>query len=194
MKIESNIGNGFGWAVNSENRGLVHAVTEEEKGHAIEFGLGWNINTGNVTISAATGLIYMKNTEDADFIVQALAVGFGSGTTSDIGELTLYRNPTTGTLIDNAVDCDMIQNRNFGSSAVFKSTTVAYKGASGATITNGDAIAQFYQGVNGRAYYGIDFSVPKGSSLALHVDPKLSSGSVKCYAAIIGYLKPFTEV
>lgn len=186
-------GRGYQAGVNSENRLLTHAVTEEESGHATEFNLAYNINTGNVSLSAATGLFYFKNNEDVDFIVSALAVGFGAGTQSDSGEITLIKNPTGGTLISNAVNVDINENRNFGSADTLLNS-LAYKGVSGDTVTGGADTALFYQNQNSRGYYTIGLQVPKGSSMAISIDPKLSSGTMKAYVALIGYLKPFTEV
>lgn len=193
MQIHDGTGKGYGMQINDENRALTHAVTEPEKGHAIEFGYGYNINTGTISISAASALLYFINNEDRDFIIEAIAVGCGAGTTSDSGVITVYRNPTTGTLISGASAVDMYQNRNFGSSLDISTTSPAYKGASGNTITNGDAIALFYQGASSRGYYTVDMHLPKGSSIGVHIDPNLSSGNMNVYMAIVGYLKPFTE-
>lgn len=186
-------GKGNVMGVNSENRALVHAVTEDEKGHAVEFGLAYNINTGNITLSAASALLYMKNNEAQNFIVEAVAVGLGAGTASDLGEITVIKNPTAGTLISGASAVSMNQNRNFGSSETLLNSLV-YKGASGNTATGGSDVALFYQALSSRGYYTTGFEIPKGSSIAVSVDPKLSSGNCKCYVALIGYLKPFTEV
>lgn len=191
--ITDGSGAGYSAAVNSENRLEVHSVSEPEIGHAVEGGLGYNINTGNITLSAASGVLYFKNNESKPFVLQAIAIGLGSATVSDSPEITIYRNPTTGTLISGASAVAYNQNRNFGSSETLASS-IAYKGASGNTIADGNVIALFYQTAPSRGYYSIDMQLEKGSSVAVYIDPKLSSGSVKCYAAIIGYLKPFNEV
>jgi hypothetical protein len=72
---------------------------------------------------------------------------------------------------------------------VLADDTLAYKGVSGSTVTGGEEIALFYHGDNSRLFATIDFELTKGSSLALHYDPKLSSGSLNIYAALIGYVK-----
>jgi hypothetical protein len=101
--------------------------------------------------------------------------------------VTLKRNPTGGTLISGATNVDMNQNRNFGSNIAL--TADVYKGASGNTVTGGNDIAQFYQTGQGRLFASIGFDLPKGSSIAIEIDPNLSSGSVNVYAAIIGYVR-----
>lgn len=186
---ESGVGVRYPQAVDSSGHALTRAVTESEQLEALEIGEAYNINTGNITITAASGILYFKNDEVDPFVVSAIALGVGTGTTSDIGEVTVYRNPTAGTLISGASAVDMNQNRNTGSSKSLKSTTLAYKGASGNTITDGNAIALLYQGTSGRLFANVDLEVARGGSIAIHYDPKLSSGNCKVYAALIGYVK-----
>jgi hypothetical protein len=163
-------------------------VTEAEEVHAAADGNAYNINTGDVSFSAAGTLIYVKNNEDRDLVIEALAVGVGNtGTHSDIGNITLVRNPTGGDLITDATAVSMNQNRDFGSNKTL--TVDDYKGKSGGTLTGGNNIAQFYQGANGRLFADINLILPKGSSIGITYDPNLSSGSVNAYAAIICYLK-----
>lgn len=187
MIIDDGTGTGTKAAVTTTNRLRVQAITESEAQHAIEAGEGYNINTGNITFSAAGTLLYLKNNEDQDMLIDAIAVGVGTGTTSDIGEITIEQNPTGGDLISDATAVAMNANRNFGSSKTL--TADVYKGKSGGTSTGGTDTILFYQGTNGRLFASIDLVVPKGSSIAITYDPKLSSGSVKAYAAAVIHLK-----
>jgi len=191
--IKDGQGKGYGMGVNSEHRALVHSVTETESEHATEFGKGYNINTGNITLSAATGCLYFKNNETEDFVLDAIAVGMGSGTLSDSAEITVILNPTTGTLISTATAVDMNGNKN-GGSANTLSASLAYKGASGATITDGAQFALLYQTAASREFYKLGIIIPNGKSVAIKIDPKLSSGTMKAYVAFVSHLKPFTEV
>lgn len=188
--VRDGAGNGHSAKVDGNNRLHTQAVTSsgEEKG-AID-GDAYNINTGEVTLtaSAISPLIYFKNDETQDFFIEAVAVGIGSATTSDIGEVTLIRNPTGGDLISDGTAVSINQNRNFGSSRTLASTTLAYKGKSGGTISGGNDVALFYQGSSGRLFATVKFLIPKGSSIAVKIDPKISSGNSKAYCAIIGYL------
>lgn len=174
----------------SGNRLFVHGITEDESIHATEDGDSYNINTGTIglTSTTASGVLYVKNNEDRDFTIRAIAVGISSaGTTTDMSTITLIRNPSTGTLISGATNVDMNQNKNFGSTKTL--TVDAYKGAEGNTVTNGDDIAQFFTPAGSRLFANIDFIIPKGNSIAITIDTNTSSGTTNVYAAVIGYLK-----
>lgn len=187
--IESGVGLRHPAAVDGSGHLLTRAVTENEQLESVELGYAFNINTGKISISAESGLLYFKNDEVDPFVITAIALGVGTGTTSDIGELTVIRNPTAGTLISGASAVDMNQNRNTGSSNTLRSTTLAYKGASGNTVTDGDDLAYFFQGTSGRLFATVDIEVTRGGSIALKYQPNLSSGSCSVYAALVGYVK-----
>lgn len=189
MQIKDGKGTGFGAEVDRNNQLHTFSVTEGESQQANTLGNAYNINTGEISLSAASGIIYFKNNETENFVVDSIALGVSNGTVSDIGVLTLYRNPTGGTLISAASNVSMNQNRNFGSKNQLEDETLAYKGVSGSTITGGEEIAIFFHGDNARLFATIDFELTKGSSLALHYDPKLSSGTLNVYIALIGYVK-----
>ena len=173
-----------------KNKSLhTYTVSQTETQQGTDKGNSWNISTGNVTISGASGLLYLRNDEDVDFIIDSIAVGLGAGTVSDIPEITLIKGVSTGTLVSAADVAPIVQNRNFGSSKILKSTTHVYKGVDGSTITNGSDVALFYQGASSRLFASVDFDLTRGTSAAIKIDPKLSSGTIKCYVAIIGHLK-----
>lgn len=190
MLIEDGTGAGYKCKVDALNRLHVESTSVPEAVSQVYQGDAYNINTGNITFSAAGTLLYIQNNEDQDLNIVAIAVGVGAGTTSDIGEITLVRNPTGGDLISDATAVSMNQNRNFGSTKTL--TANAYKGKSGGTLTGGNNIALFYQGSSGRLFASIDFVIPKGQSMAITYDPKLSSGNTKAYAAVICYLRDAT--
>jgi hypothetical protein len=191
MIIEDGKGSGYKVKVDETNRLHVQSINETEVEHAVESGDAYNINSGNITFTAAGTLLYFKNNEDVDAVVDAVAVGQGSGTVSDIGEVTIIRNPTGGDLISDATAVSMNQNRNFGSAKTISAD--AYAGKSGGTITGGDDIVLLYQAQNTRLFASLVFSVPKGQSVAIKIDPKLSSGSIKAYAALVVHLKPVSS-
>jgi len=187
-------GTGTGKRAKVDQNSQIHttAITQTETQDAVDKGDAYNINTGTIglTSSTASGVLYFKNDEDASFVIDAIAVGITNpGTQARACIISLISNPTAGTLIAGASAVDMNQNRNFGSSKALKSTTLAYKGAEGNTVTDGDDIALFYQNVGTRGYYSIDFELPKGSSIALTIDTQTTSGTTNLYAAIIGHVK-----
>lgn len=185
--IEDGKGTGQKARVDGNFRLHTEAVTESEGVHAVEKGDAYNINTGNISFSAAGTLLYLVNNEDKDLVIEAIAVGAGTGTVSDIGEITVERNITGGDVISDATAVSMNQNRNFGSNKTLSATV--YKGKSGGTSTGGDDIILFYHGTSGRLFATINLVIPKGSNVSITYDPKLSSGSIKAYCAIVCHLK-----
>lgn len=187
MIIEDGRGAGYKSRVDSDNRLHVRSVSEQENVHVIEKGDAYNINTGNITFSAAGTLLYIKNNENQALFIEALAIGLGTATVSDTPEITITRGPTGGDLISDATAVSMNVNRDFGS---FKTLDAdIYKGKSGGTLTGGASAALFYQTANSRLYATVQMILPKGASIAFTLDPKLSSGTVKAYCAAICYLK-----
>lgn len=187
--IQDGTGSGKLARVSSSNRLFVTAVIDDESRHSVENGDGYNINTGVISLTgtSATAVLYLKNNGDRDIIIDAVAVGLGSGTQSDPGYITIVRNPTTGTLIDSGRAVDMNQNRNFGSSKVL--TADVFKGADGETFTNGSDIALLFSNQSSRLFADLGLTLTKGDSIGIKIDPNLTTGSINVYAAIICHLK-----
>jgi hypothetical protein len=182
--------------VTSKKQLKTQAVTISETQAATEAGYAYNINTGDIgyTSSNESGFLYFKNDEapingQSDFVIDAVAIGADTlGTVDSQIKISVYANPTGGTLISGALPVEMNANRNFGSSNQLASTSLAYKGVEGATVTGGTKVAQFYMGT-GRGFFTVDFELPKGSSIAIVVDPQTSAGTTTMYCAIIGHRK-----
>ena len=190
--IEDGTGTGKQAKVNSRNRMVTQAVSTSSALQATIDGTAWNINTGDVTLTsnAVAACIYFKNTsETLDFVLPAFAIGLGnlSGTLTTPHTVTIIKNPTTGTIVSGAVDCDMIVNRDFAQSDTI--TGLAYKGGQANTFTNGTDIAQFYMTGNGRLFAGIDFVIPPAKSVGINIKLNATSGG-SIYAALIGYYNP----
>jgi hypothetical protein len=169
------------------NRLFTHAITEEEAIHSSEQGDAYNLNTGTIglTSSTASSIMYVKNNESRDLVIEALACGVGSaGTTTDVTTITVVRNPTS---VDYSTAVDINQNRNFGSSKTL--SVDAYKGAEGSTTTGGNNIIQFFMGAGTRLFAPINLILPKGASIAIEADTNTSSGTTNVYAAMVCYLK-----
>jgi hypothetical protein len=190
MKVESGSGNGREAKVGNNNRLFTDTVTTPEGVQALKDGDAYNLNTGIVSISATTGMFYLKNNEDKNLFIEAIVVGTGAGSYNTTGEVQIQvtRNPSTGTLIDNATAVSQNANRNFGSAKTLSAT--AYKAAaSGNTITDGtDTILIGHPNAQGRTFATINLLLEKGNSIGVEVNPNLSSGSVNCYVAAICHL------
>lgn len=181
-------GSAFGARVTKGNRIYADAVSRNADTEAALNGDAYNINTGDIALTgtAASSLIYVKNNETRDLVIDAIALGIGtrSATITDTATLTLIKNPTGGDIISDATAVDMNENRNFGSN---KSLTVdAFKGKDGGTITGGSSVAQFYQG-DGRLFAAITMVIPKGNSIALKIDLN-TSGGANVYLALVCHL------
>jgi hypothetical protein len=187
MTIIRDPSTGDGARVDATKRLETHTVTLTETEEATEAGDSYNLNTGNIGLTSQTesGILYLKNNEDRDLIIEAIAVGVdSSGTTGNDSIVTLVRNPTS---VSFSTAVDMNQNRNFGSSKTL--TADAYKGAEAATITGGNDIAQFYMDAGSRLFAPIAFTLSKGDSIAVKIDTDTTAGTTNVYAAIICHLK-----
>ena len=187
MKIQDGSGKGYEAKVDSNNRVHAKSVTISGSLDSIQNGQGFTINTGSITYTAAGTMLYIKNDSDQDLVLQSLIFGLGQATTSDSPEMTIVRGPTGGDLITDQTEADMVQNRNFGSSELLNAET--YKGKSGGTLTGGEDMGIVYLNTSARSVIPVDFILPKGASVAVKLDPKLSSGSMKAYCAAIVYLR-----
>lgn len=188
MKIDDGTGNGYQAKVNKANKIETHSISEDESIHSAEVGDAYNINTGLISITGDATLLYLKNNEDADMVIEAVALGSFEGIThSDDPYVTLIKNPSAGDLITDATAVTMNQNRNFGSSKTL--TADVFKGKVAGTITGGNDAAILQASTGGRSYYTINMIIPKGSSLAIKLTANVSSGTANWYAAIIMHLK-----
>jgi hypothetical protein len=186
--IRDGAGKGNQLKVDANNRAHTQSVSESEALHSAEQGDAYNLNTGLISVTGDATLCYIKNNEDQDLVIEAIALGSFEGIThSDDPYITLKRNPTGGDLISDATAVSMNANRNFGSNKTL--TADVYKGKVGGTITGGTDAAILQVTPGGRSFYTINFILPKGSSLAVDLTANVSSGSANYYAAIICYLK-----
>jgi hypothetical protein len=196
MIIENGVGNAQKARVDDNNQLHVFAVTENEQNSAAEHGYLFNINTGIIALTGTSdsAVLYFKNNEspldsESNFIITTMIFGLynRSATVTDSATATIIRNPTAGTIVDDATPCDMISNSNFGSSNTLDS--LIYKAAaSGKTLTDGadHAIVLLSEGRTTAPELNIDLA--KGSSLGVKIDLN-TSGGADVYVAIVGYRK-----
>jgi hypothetical protein len=195
MIIENGVGDSKKARVDSNNNLHTFSVDRTAIQAATRKGNSYNLNTGLIGLTSATesAVLYFKNDEapvngESSFVVDSIAIGIDNeGTTTGMSLITVIRNPTAGTIVDNATAVAMNANRNFGSSNTLSSTTLAYKGAEGNTFTDGTDIAQFLQSPGTRGFYTLDFELTKGSSIGVKIDTDTSSGTTNLYVALIGH-------
>lgn len=195
MTIKNGVGDGTLARVDSNNQLHVFALTEDEQNAAAEKGQLYNINTGAIALtgSSDSAVLYFKNNEGAingesNIIITSVIFGlYGrSATVTDSATATIIRNPTAGTIVDNATAVSMNSNSNFGSSNTLDS--LIYKGADGYTLTDGTdhAIVLLPEGRTAVPELNIDLA--KGSSLGIKIDLN-TSGGANAYVAVVCYRK-----
>jgi hypothetical protein len=177
--------------VNSNERAHTHAVSEDEGIYELIKSKAYNINSGLITSISGDGtLLYFKNGEDEEFIVQTIVVAIYDGITySDFPDVEIRLDATAGDLITDETAVTYNQNRRAVTTAPLSSETKVYKGKNGGTLTGGNGFGLLQLGKTGRSTFPINVAIPQGGSIGLKFTLNASSGSTKMYAAIIGYLK-----
>ena len=195
-QIQDGTGKGYRTAVTENNRLLTQAITETQSNHHGEIGKSFAINTGDITLTGnatTSGVLYFKNDEDADFHITVLVYNLGTSTggTGDC-VVEVVRNPTTGTLISNAVAVASSSNFNFGSALDLAAS--AYKGAEGNTITNGSTFISTRLVGSGRTALTIgDIIIPKGAAMGIKYTTATSNSSQKVQFGLSGFLQTLEE-
>lgn len=186
-RLKDGSGKNYSAKVNADQRLWVDASQRSESALANLKGDAYNINTGTINLTDAvdTAVLYVKNSNDMALIIEAIAVGVGptTGGTGGMPTITVVRNPTAASF---STDVDIKTNRNYGSTNTL-TDVVAYKGATGATLTAGDDHLLFYQASSGRLFATINEVIPKGGSIGVKFDPQANNTSQDIYVALICY-------
>ena len=193
FQIQDGTGTNYKLKVDEKNRIRTFSVTEDESANASIEGDSYNANTGVITLTTSnkSAVFYIKNNGDDDLIIDTLfyLIGNSTGGTGDV-LITVLRNPTTGTIIDNAVDMEMAGvNRNFGSSKTL--TADFYKGDEGNTFTNGVKVIEsiFNQSPTRSALSVGALVIPKGSSIGVDITPATGNTNLDVEFAASIYLR-----
>lgn len=191
--IEDGKGSGSTLRVGSDNRLHARVVAETESIHNTESGKSFNFNTGMISVTTDSSLMYFKNLDTDQFIITGIAIGAFDGIThADTPYITIVRNPIAGNLITDATDIAMNQNRNLGSASSAEANI--YKGKNGGTLTGGDDLGIFLVNKTGRSFFTVDMILTKGSSIGIMLTTNETSGTANYYAAIIGYFKDNDDI
>ena len=177
---------GYTAGVNAQNQLLTHSVTFEGTVDAADRGLAWNLNTGDITVTGDSTLMYIKNNQATDFFIERIVIAIGDGiTATDYPHINLLKNPTGGDLLTDETPIDINQNRNFGFSDDFSG--LAYKGKTGGTVTGDDgSIAQIMINKSGSSIVPVNYILPRQAGAAITLTLN-GTGSALIYAAIVGY-------
>jgi hypothetical protein len=172
FQIQDGTGTSLKAKVTNLNRILVDSITEERAVYnSVEVGNTFVITTDYLSFTGVTGqddgVLYVKNNSDKKMLIHHIKLW--SGTASQFTRITMYKNPTLGTLITSGITAT-IENINFGSSNDFEG--VAYQGnGTNLTITNGSVWGRHYLGVGNQQMlmfmWNGAVALEKGNSLAV---------------------------
>jgi len=194
-------GSGKEAGVDSRNRLITATISESESNNATFQGTKYNVNTGTVTLTSAakTSILYLKNNEESDVVIDALIynIGVTSGGSGDI-HVDIIRNPTAGAIVTNAnnvaIGTGPEANLNFGSSRTL--TADMFVGATGESVlTDGDEIIKTINPTpTGRIFIspGGGFLIPKGKSVGINYTPPVGNTSQEVQFAFNLYIKETT--
>jgi hypothetical protein len=180
--IQDGTGTGTRLKINKLNRAKTDSVTFDREDDAIEFGAGYQITSGQVTFTTSgqsSAVLYFKNNEDVDCVLDRVVLMIGSGDTNGDWQHRIVRNPSAGTIIDNQLAAG-ISNSNHGSANILNGNGAdIFKGVEGDTVTNGAGVPLPVQANNNRIVFPVGRRLPKGSSFAVVITPPtINSGSV----------------
>lgn len=177
--IQDGTGTGDRLRVTPFNRMLVQSVVITEEDDAISRGDGYQIASGPVTFTGAnqTAVLYTKNDDDRDFVLDRAVLILGSAVSASADQdwtVQVLRNPTGGTIIDNAAAAG-ISNSNHGSANI--PTGLNYKGVESDTFTDGTGAPQPIKQSIDRIILPLGRRLPKGTSIGFRVTPPTGTTS-----------------
>jgi hypothetical protein len=135
----------------------------------------------------------MKYTGVDPFVIkEILAIPTDSTGGTGRAVISLEKNPTTGTIIDNAVVMPSIQNRDFSSSEILSADL--YKGVEGDTITDGSVF-----GATSRSNFDVPITfdaaniiLRKGNSISVCITPPSGNTSQMWIVVFVGFVETAT--
>jgi hypothetical protein len=193
--IKDGTGKGNTAKVNSQNRLFTNAVVLTDDTSKAQEGEAYIIITNivSLTTDGESGILYLKNNETRDLIIELIGIQSGSSTGAAavaIGSTILVRNPTGGTVVSDANE--MLQtNRNYGSSNLLDID--AYKGGEGKTLTGGVESVIAISSFPGGGGFTTSLVLPKGSSLGIKVNPPTNNTNATVSYSLNVHLDGFND-
>ena len=185
--------NGNGAKVDDNNRLHTESVNRTVLTEAVFKGEAFNFNTGAITLTSGneSALGYLDYQGADPFVVTEIIfiIGSAAGTLTSDGSAVIYRNPTGGTIVDNADPIPTASNRDFSSSNTV--TGNMYKGAEGYTTTGGATFADSSRSSGFTGTINFDAApilLKKGNSLSVSWTPPAGTTSQTVKIAATGYI------
>lgn len=175
--IKDGTGTGKTAKIDSTNRIFTRGVVTNLYQQALVDGKAFFISSGVQTLTSAniSYLLYIKNNDDRDLLVDLSIVNMGV-TTGGAGDFTftITLNPTAGTLVSGG-STGVAANVNLGSATTANLTVLT--GVEGSTLTDGIPIPNILSHP-GRETVKDTVVIPKGSSLAMGATPPTGNTSM----------------
>lgn len=175
-QIRDGTGQGYLVAVDKDNLMKTFAVTENRVADISKRKEDTYLISSDfislTTTASFNALMYIKNTLDKDLYIQTIRTcSDGSGSV----QIRMVKNPTAGTIIDNANDADKLSS-NLGSAKTFGGTAYAASGDA-KTLTGGTNFTQFINRSPGHSIQDYEGAIiiPKGQSLGILGKPSVAT-------------------
>lgn len=187
MEIEDGLGSGFLAGVTPNHRLMTSAVSLTLTEAATETGDTYNLNSAETTLTTTneSALFYIKNQEETNLIMTGIVINIMDYVgTAGQPILKIYRNPTGGTIVSAASECNE-QNRNYGSTDTLDMD--CFQGVEGNTLTGEDNVVPVYLPTTAAVtFLAFDTVVvlPKGASLGLSYTPPSGMTSTKIITSL----------
>lgn len=169
---------------------LAVALTDDEEANLNED--AYSISTGLLTLTTAgeSSVFYLMNNEARKLHIKSVVFSIGpstGGSASDSCRVRIYKNPTAGTIVDDAVDVSTSSNRNFSSANVLAANI--YKGGEGKTFTDGLVHLEGLLNPGSRATLSTDEILPRGSTIGITYEPPDGTTSMDIMVGVICHLQ-----
>ena len=190
--------NGNTAKVNNNQQMYVYSETISTSNNATDRGESYTLTSGKIdSLASATehAVFYFYNAENQPFHVTGAVISLAHTATlttaGDAHKVEVLRNPTAGTLISAPSGNMVICNRNFASTNSPSSSTLAYYGATGKTMTDGVVHASTLMPENSDPRdMAIDELIPKGSAIGFTITtPSFSAGTTSAIIEMLGYFE-----
>jgi hypothetical protein len=141
----------------------------------------FNVNTGTINLtSSISAVLYLKNTsEKSNLIIPTIGylLGNSTGGTGDLFA-SVFKNPSSGTIISEADPVAINQNKNLGGGRVLPA--LVYKGGDGETAIGGTEVYSSLLPSSARPYTieTGDIIIPPQTDIVIKVTPQTGNTSM----------------
>lgn len=182
-------GTGTGNRAKVENNRLhTEALTLGNFESAVLNGNAYNVNTELLSITTDTehAILYLKNNEDNDIVIESWFIGTDVGTNgANLGIIKAYFEPTGGTIISGGTTTTCV-NRKGGDSKTAQVDCL--KGGQGFTATGvGTPVLYQTQPATSRVFGNIKLALESGKSIVITYDPN-GAETINIYAGFQFYV------